>query len=76
MNWYFADGQEKLIRVKTSAPMGSPEFYDADAEKFTARGGRRPSSHRLSRTRREPATEHLGVELRRRRQDEYGEDAR
>jgi hypothetical protein len=32
MNWYFADGQEKLIRVKASAPMGSPKFYDTDAE--------------------------------------------
>jgi hypothetical protein len=41
--WYFADGDQALIRVKTSAPMGSPEFYDAEAERFTARGAWGPS---------------------------------
>jgi hypothetical protein len=42
--WYFADGDRALIRVKTNAPTGSDAFYDADAEKFTARGGWRPSA--------------------------------
>jgi hypothetical protein len=37
--WYFADGTEKLIRVKTSAPMGSPAFFDAPAQRYTARVG-------------------------------------
>ena len=41
--WYFADGDQALIRVKTGAPMGSPEFYDAEAERFTARGAWGPS---------------------------------
>jgi hypothetical protein len=41
--WWFADGDRGLIRVKTSAPMGSKEFFDADAERFTARGGWGPS---------------------------------
>jgi hypothetical protein len=42
--WWFADGDRGLIRVKTSAPMGSKEFFDADAERFTARGGWGPSA--------------------------------
>ncbi|MDT5369281.1 MAG: hypothetical protein QOC62_3712 [Mycobacterium sp.] len=37
--WFFADGTEALICVHTNAPMGSKEFYDADAERFTARRG-------------------------------------
>ena len=41
--WYFADGDQALIRVKTSAPMGSEKFYNAEAERFTARGGWGPS---------------------------------
>lgn len=46
--WYFADGDRKLIRVKTSAPMGSPGFYDADAERYTARGGSGPRPYNLA----------------------------
>jgi hypothetical protein len=37
--WYFADGDQGLIRVMTNAPMGSEAFFDADADRFTARGG-------------------------------------
>jgi hypothetical protein len=48
--WYFADGDEGLIRVKTSAPMGSKEFYDADAERFTARVGWGPRPYSLAST--------------------------
>jgi hypothetical protein len=48
--WYFADGDRKLIRVKTSAPMGSPGFYDADAERYTARGGWGPRPYSLAST--------------------------
>jgi hypothetical protein len=44
MTWHFADGDQGLIRVMTSAPMGSKEFYDAEAERFTARGDWRPSA--------------------------------
>jgi hypothetical protein len=41
--WYFADGDQALIRIRTSAPMGSPEFFDAPAQRYTARGGWGPS---------------------------------
>jgi hypothetical protein len=41
--WYFADGDQALIRIRSDAPMGSQDFYDADAERFTARGGWGPS---------------------------------
>jgi hypothetical protein len=37
--WFFADGTETLICVHTNAPTGSKEFYNADAERFTARRG-------------------------------------
>ena len=42
--WYFADGDEKLFRVDTNAPIGSPAFFSALAERYTARGGWGPSA--------------------------------
>ena len=41
--FFFGDGDRALIRVKACAPMGSDDFYDAPAERFTARGGWGPS---------------------------------
>jgi hypothetical protein len=46
--WYFADGDRKLIRVMTSAPMGSNRFYNADAERYTARRGWGPRPYNLA----------------------------
>lgn len=42
--WYFADGDQKLIRLHTDAPMGSAAFYNAHSERYTARAGWVPSA--------------------------------
>lgn len=31
--WYFADGDQALIRIHSDAAMGSQEFFDAPAER-------------------------------------------
>jgi hypothetical protein len=39
MTTYFADGDQALIRVHCDGWHDLAAFYDADAERFTARGG-------------------------------------
>jgi hypothetical protein len=73
--WYFADGDQALIRVKTSAPMGSPEFYDAEAERFTARGAWGPSTVRLELSLRSDQQRRLHAGRRGRGHAGHGRDA-